>query len=496
MHNQQHSEFSGLFSGAATGVTRLLSGLVALLILGGCATNPVTGGKDFVLMSEEQEIALGQQANQQILKQYDVVENDELQNYVSALGEELASKSHRENLIFRFKLLDDSMVNAFALPGGYIYITRGILAFMQSEAQLAGVLGHEIGHVTARHGVKQQSKAQAAQIFGAIVAAKTGSRSAANGLNMGINAALSGYGRSHELEADRLGAEYLARTQFDPDDMLDVIGILKDQEQFEKQRAEAEDREPRSYHGVFASHPKNDTRLQEVIATVKQLEGRGGNRGKDNEAFLRKLDGMVFGPSEDEGVTRGNRFYHRQLDLYMQFPQGWRIENQPSSIVAVAPDNQQAIVVKLEDRSRREPPRRYLERKFNQFTDGSYIGSGIEGYAGVAPMNTPFGQRNARIAAVYKDDRVYLVQSSNKRGVPAANALMSTAGSIRGLTTAEQDLARARHIGLHRVRPGDTFASLAASSSLTNYAEAQLRLLNGMYPDGEPTPGQLIKIVK
>lgn len=474
----------------------LLALAATVLGISGCATNPVTGGKDFVLMSEEQEIALGQKANQQILKQYKPVENDALQNYVSALGEELAAKSHRENLIFRFKLLNDPMVNAFALPGGYIYITRGILAFMQSEAQLAGVLGHEIGHVTARHGVKQQSKSQAAQILGAIVAAKTGSRTASNSIGMGINAALSGYGRAHELEADRLGAEYLARTQFDPDDMLNVIGILKNQEQFEKQRAEAEGREPRSYHGVFASHPRNDTRLQEVIEAVKKLEGRGGNRGKDNEAFLRKLDGMVFGPSEEEGVTRGNRFYHRELNLHMEFPRGWRIENQPSSIVAIAPDNEQAIVVKLEDRSRREPPRRYLERKFNQFSNGTYLGSGLEGYAGIAPMNTPFGQREARIAAVYKDDRVYLVQSSTKRGVPAASPHMSTAGSIRGLTEQERDLARARHIGLYRVRSGDTFASLAANSTLTNYAEAQLRLLNGMYPDGEPAAGQLIKIIK
>jgi len=478
----------------ALGTVLLIAGAATSLV--GCATNPVTGGKDFVLMSEEQELSLGRQAHQQVMKQYKDVESEALQSYVSGLGEELAGQSHRADLIFRFRVLDDPMVNAFALPGGYIYITRGILAYMQNEAQLAGVLGHEIGHVTARHGVKQQSKAQLGQIAGAIIAAKTGSRSAAQGIGMFINAGLSGYGRAHELEADRLGAEYLARTQFDPDDMLHVIGILKDQEEFEKVRAEAEDRQPRSYHAVFASHPRNDTRLQEVVAAAKQLEGRGGNRGKDNEAFLRKLDGMVFGPSEAEGVTRGNRFFHRELDLHMEFPTGWRIENQPSSIVAIAPGNEEAIVVKLEDRGRREPPRRYLERKFNSLTDGSFIGSGVEGYAGIAPMNTPFGRRNARIAAVYQDDRVYLIQSSTKRGVPSANAVMSTAGSVRPLTNEERELAKARHIGLHRVQPGDTFASLAARSNLTNYAEAQLRLLNGMYPDGEPVAGRLIKIIK
>jgi len=242
---------------------------IAILTLSGCATNPVTGKKDFVMMSEEQELALGQKVAEQVKSKYKPYEDEALQAYLSDLGEELAANSHRNNLIFRFTLVDDPLVNAFAVPGGYIYITRGIVAYMNSEAELAGVVGHEIGHVTARHSVRTQAKAQAAGLAGVLAAVATGNRSVADAANILGTAFVRGYGRAYELEADRLGSEYLAANQYDPDDMLKVVGILKNHEEVEKKRAEAEGREPRAYHGVFATHPENDKRLQEVIASAK-----------------------------------------------------------------------------------------------------------------------------------------------------------------------------------------------------------------------------------
>jgi len=468
--------------------------IAAALMATGCSTNPVSGKKDFVVMSEEQELALGRKVNGQIMQQYTDYENPALQAYVESLGEELATKSHRSNLVFRFRVLDDPSVNAFAVPGGYIYITRGILAYMQNEAQLAGVLGHEIGHVTARHSVRQQSKATLAGLAGAILAAKTGSRSVANSANVAAKALISGYGRSYELEADRLGAEYLARGGFDPDDMLDVVGILKDQENFEKARAQAEGREPRAYHGVFASHPRNDTRLQEVIGAAKSLEGQGGTRGKDSEAFLRKLEGMDFGTSTDQGVLRGRNFYHRDLDLHIKFPDGWRVENKPSTLEAISPENDEVIVISVQDQNRREPPREFLERQVKRLKAGERLRD-VDGYAGIAQMQTKRGVQNGRVAAVYEGDKIYLLKSVHKTREPSRNNLLATANSIRSLRSNEQRLAEARKIRLHRVKRGDTFASLARRSSLTNYAEEQLRVLNGMFPDGEPEIGQLIKVV-
>jgi predicted Zn-dependent protease len=217
--------------------------LAGLLLLAACATNPVTGNNDFVLMSEEQEISLGRQANARILKETPVYENPELEKLVQQVGEELASHSHRPELFYRFTVLDSTAINAFALPGGYIYITRGLLAYLNSEAELAAVLGHEIGHVTARHSVRQQSTAAVTGILGAVVAASTGVQGVDTLTDMAGTAIVRGYGRDHELEADRLGAEYLAKSGYDPNAMLEVVGILKNQEAFEIMVAKEEDRD-------------------------------------------------------------------------------------------------------------------------------------------------------------------------------------------------------------------------------------------------------------
>ncbi len=210
---------------------RRTSSWLALLLapwltgLPGCATNPVTGSSDFVLMSEQQEIALGRQSHPQILKESPEYTNAQLAAYVQRVGAKLAAHSHRSNLIYRFTLLDSPDVNAFALPGGYIYITRGLLAYLNSEAELAAVLGHEIGHVTARHSVRQQSASTATGLFGAVLAGVTGVSAAGDVANIAGTALVRGYGREHELEADRLGAEYLARSGYDPQAMLRVIHV-------------------------------------------------------------------------------------------------------------------------------------------------------------------------------------------------------------------------------------------------------------------------------
>ncbi len=243
--------------------TRLLFSLIFLLLVcGGCAVNPVSGQQELVLLSEQDEIAMGRTSHQQVLEQYGVYDNEELQRYVQDIGARLAEKSHRNNLIYRFTLLDSKDVNAFALPGGYIYITRGLMAYLNSEAELAAVLGHEIGHVTARHAVRQYSATQMANIgatLGAILIPGM-NQSVTNQLVQAFGTALlRGYGREHELEADRLGAEYLARADYSPQSMLDVIRVLKDQESFETQLAKAEGREPRIYHGLFSTHPDNQS---------------------------------------------------------------------------------------------------------------------------------------------------------------------------------------------------------------------------------------------
>ena len=276
-----------------TGLFKVIALGACLLASTGCATNPVSGESNFVLMSEEQEIAMGKKNHVEVMKQYKEYQNPTLQAYVDEIGQKLAEAGHRGHLDYTFTLLDSPQVNAFALPGGYIYITRGIMAYMNNEEQLAGVLGHELGHVTARHGVRQHGAQTAASVIGVLATIATGSKQVAQASSQVGGALVSGYGRQHELEADRLGAEYLARTGYDPEKMLGVVGILKDQEEFEKQRAREEGREPRVYHGVYASHPENDDRLQEVIRAADKFKNPDA-RQTNPEVFLGLMEDVTL----------------------------------------------------------------------------------------------------------------------------------------------------------------------------------------------------------
>jgi predicted Zn-dependent protease len=271
-------------------VTSLI--LSSFLALTACSTNPVTGKKDFTLMSEQQEIAMGAQANKSILKQKKRYNNAALQAYVNSIGQNLAKHSHRKNIRYTFTVLDDPSVNAFALPGGYIYITSGLMAYLNSEGELAGVLGHEIGHVTARHGVQQQSAGIASAILIQVLSKKSSAGSARQYNQIG-RALLSGYGRKHELQADKLGAEYLARVGYDPKDMIKVVSVLKAQEEFEKYQARKEGRQPRVYHGLFASHPSNDKRLHEVINAAQRFKS-AGTRPSNHDGYLRRINGLKY----------------------------------------------------------------------------------------------------------------------------------------------------------------------------------------------------------
>ena len=467
--------------------------------LTGCASNPVTGKQDFVLMTEEQEIKLGRQAHQQILKQYSVYEDQALQDYVSDIVEELSTKSHRSHLIFHSTVLDSPQVNAFALPGGYVYITRGIMAYMNSEAELAGVLGHEIGHVTARHGVRQQSASTVTGVLAAVIGATTGVRGASDAANIAGTALLRGYGREHELEADRLGAEYIAKVGYDPEEMINVVGILKSQEEFDKQLAKEEGREPRAYHGLFSTHPANDKRLQEVIRAANKF--RSKNNRKDNGKFLELTNGMTLGPSEKEGVIRGNKFYHKDLDITITFPQGWKIDNLPDRLLAFNKTKDAVMQISLRDLNKRQTPKEFIQSEFGEdLRNGKDVKTeSFKGYTAITKTKTPFGKQDTRIAAIFKDKQVFQVLAAAKDASLLKKHdkdFLATVNSLRKLRSNEKELAKARKIKLITAKQGDTFAKLAKNSPLSSHAEEQLRLLNGLYPDGEPTPGKPIKIVE
>ncbi len=480
----------------------LLAAALLALAVSGCAVNPVSGEQELVLMSEDQELALGREMHPKVLEAYGRYDDPALQRYVQELGAELARRSHRPGLIYRFTVLDSDEVNAFALPGGYIYITRGLMAYLGSEDELAAVLGHEIAHVTARHGVRQHTARQAAGLgytIGAVLLPELRTRGARDLFNLIGTAAIRGYGREHELEADRLGARYLAETGRDPQAMLRVIGVLKDQERFARSRAEAEDREPVTYHGLFATHPDNDTRLQEVVA----LAGDGEPESNaERRRFLERLRGLAYGPAEDQGVLRGNAFYHRELDFGLRFPPGWRVENRPDRLLARAPDNDALMQITTRELNRRTGPREFLLRTLERerlLREEALEVNGLPAHTGFAAVGTPWGERLARHTAVFLDDRAYVLTSAVKDPDNPRlyeSAILNTALSLHPLSPEERELARPLRLDLVTAGPGTGFADLAASARIPAYPEARLRLLNGLYPEGEPAPGQILKVVR
>jgi len=474
--------------------------IVLLTGLAGCATNPVTGKQDFVLMSEAEEISLGRKYNQQILREMPAYDDPRLAAYVEEVGQRMARVSDRPNLAYHFTLLDSTQVNAFALPGGYIYITRALLAYLNSEAELAAVLGHEIGHVTARHAVRQQSAATVTGVAGIILQATTGVRSSGDLFNILGKALLRGYGREHELESDRLGARYLARAGYDPQAMIDVIGILKNQELFEQQRAREEGREPRAYHGVFATHPENDRRLQEVVGEASHLRINGNRRGVHVD-FLSYLDGLAFGDSEANGIVLKGRFLHKPLDFGLRFPDDWDIRNLPDRLVALAPKRKAYLELRVETPKTRVSPLRYLQDKgFKPIRNGRNLTiAGRQAYTAITQINTKFGKRSTRLVVIEDGDQVYLFVGLSRKSTALGRFdrdFLQVARSFHKLSAAEKKLASGLHIRIITAKPGTRFADLARVSPIPKYPEAQLRLLNNLYPSGEPVPGQRLKIVR
>jgi len=476
--------------------------LIATLALGGCATNPVTGHPDVVTISEAQEIEMGRKAHPQTLQQYGKYDDSQLQAYVTEIGQRIAAKSHRPNLQYTFTVLDSDEVNAFALPGGYVYITRGIMAYLNSEAELVAVLGHEVGHVTARHAVRQQTGATAAGAGALLIGVLTGSSGLANVASTAGSALISGYGRDMELEADSLGAQYLDRLGYDPQAMIDVVRLLKNQELLEVQMARQEGRQPHIYHGLFASHPDNDTRLKEVVAAAGKIE-TGMARPDGREAYLQHITGLPVGPSRAQGVVRGTRFYHAELGFTLAFPSGWTVDNQASQVVAYTPQKDVALVVTAEAVPPSTSPQQYVARALNGATASEaepLTVNGLDGYTAiVSSAKLPWGNQGPmRIAVVYYNNLAYVFRGATRvtAALKASDPLfLSSIRTFRRLKDDEFALAEPNRIGIFTAAAQTRIEDLAKSSPLKKYPVETLRLLNDLYPDKEPVAGQKLKVV-
>jgi predicted Zn-dependent protease len=315
--------------------------LLVVVVTATCARNPATGKREFMLVSEGQEIAMGQESDPGIVAQMGLVPDDRVQRYVSDLGMAIAKRSERPNLPWTFRVLDDPTVNAFALPGGFIYVTRGILAHMNSEAELVTVLGHEAGHVTARHSAAQMSTSQLANLglmAGMIV--EPGFAQYAQVATQGLGLLFLKFGRDDEREADALGLRYMRRTGHDLRQAPAVFTMLA-----RVSNASPSGRVP----AWLSSHPDPEDRRGWMERAVAAVPAESLGRTVNREAYLQRVDGLIYGINPRDGFFRGTVFFHPDLQFRVDFPAGWQVVNQRQMVGAQAPQQDGVVQMQLEE---------------------------------------------------------------------------------------------------------------------------------------------------
>lgn len=310
--------------------------LLVAIVMSTCATNPVTGKKDFVTVSEAQEIAMGKKYDPQIVEMYGLYQDDDIQKFINEKGQQMARISHRPNLQFEFKVMDSPIVNAFAVPGGYVYFTRGILAHFNNEAEFAGVLGHEIGHVAARHSVKQMSKQQLGQVgilIGMIISPEFQQFSEV--AQAGLQLLSLKNSRGDETESDELGVEYSTRVGYDSKYMA---GFFKTLGRLQTQAGV-------TIPDFMSSHPNPNNRFENVEALTRdwQAKTQGPYKVNRNE-YLRMIDGLIYGEDPNQGYVENNTFYHPLMEFSFPVPNNWQLQNSPSQ-VQIASDDGKAMMI-------------------------------------------------------------------------------------------------------------------------------------------------------
>jgi predicted Zn-dependent protease len=471
-----------------------------------CATNPATGGHNVVLTTVKGEQEQAKRVHSEIIQFYGLYEDQAVQDYVQSVGARVAAQTPIANWNFKFFVLDDDEVNAFTPGGGYVYIHRGLMNYLGSEAELAGVLGHEIGHDVARHPARAETRAVLMSVGSAAAAITTGSEAIAQMANIGAAAWLQGYGRDSEMEADRLGLEYATRAGYRPEAMAEVFKVLKGQESFELQRAKDEAREPNIYHGVFSDHPAPDARAIQAARTAAHITREPPGGWIDNRAaYLKAVDGLPYGSSREQGLVRDNRFYHEGMDLTVAFPRGWTVNNLRDRLLVYTKKKDALMQITIEKRREKQSPREFLLSKLKggSFTRGADISvADMEGYTLIARSGSPLdgGEGPVRWAALYRGKSVFLIGGASRSSASEApiddGIFMSSVQTMRHLKPAEYPLAQPYRLKIVTAAQGAKIEDYVKNVPGERFQKEQLELLNGLYPKGEPRPGDSLKVVE
>lgn len=470
----------------------------AFLFVAACTVNPATGQQQFTaLMSPAQEIQTGDQEHEKIIAGFGMLEpGDPVQAYVERVGARVAANAERQDVPYKFFVLDTPMVNAFALPGGYVYVTRGLLAQANSEAELAAVLAHETGHIAARHAAERYSQGVLGALGVSVVAAATDNTDAATLAAFGNDLYIGSYSRGQELEADGLGVRYLSRAGYDAGAMARFLVNLGAYTDFEAVLRGSEPSE--SAFNYFSTHPRTEERVNQAsIAAGAGLPQAETGRN----AYLEAIDGLAYGDSERQGFVRGESFYHPGLNFTFTAPKGSRIRNEPSQVVVKTPGDAIAIFDAVEG-SNAAGASGYLTQDWmaGQVLEGvSEIDiNGMPAATASLPGQLRGRSVKIRLVAVVRDPQtMYRFQIAIPEDAPPAlvEDLKRMTYSLRPLDAMERQTIGPSHISIIKAEPADTVASLSGVMSFEDRSEERFRVLNGMNAGDEAEAGRYYKVV-
>lgn len=468
---------------------------ILLFCLGLCFVS--TSG---LALSEKKAARIGQEMYQQLTENLPVYQEPGINKYLNQVAQKLVENSDSPGQKFTFTIIDSPDINAFATPGGYIYINRGLLNYMNSEAQLAAVLAHEIAHITEDHASSQQRAQTGSNILAGVLTVLTRSSEVGRASAMWGTATVRGYGRDMELEADRVGARIMRASDYNPQAMIEMIALLKDHERFSKKLARESGQKIQTYHGLFASHPRNDQRLREIIKDAGGTETE--HQGLSKVAQFRvATDGLPWGENFEAQVANSSRFRHSRYRYQLDFPQGWEFEESQNLVSANSADAGMTIERK---QRRTTSPEEFIRNTLNipKLSKAEAINPArLKGHTGLARDSS--GEQR-RIAVIYYGRGAYVFSAgmskkkiNNTKHIELDQRDNDFLAIIRSFRPYDARRAGStKTIRYVKATGGATYAKLARQLKLGASGEDELRLINQAYPRGEPQAGQWIKIIR
>jgi predicted Zn-dependent protease len=473
--------------------SRLLPALLLACLTLTCAKDYVTGKRVFNLMSESQEIALGQEADPQVVAEYGQYDDPQLAEFVNRVGQDIARVCHRPNIQYTFRVVDSPIVNAFALPGGWVYFTRGILAHFNSEAEMAGVMGHEVGHVTARHGAEQQSKGQLAQLglgLGSVLSEDFYRLSGIASQALGL--LFLKFGRNQESESDRLGVEYSTRLGYNAREMAGFFRTIA--------RLSGDDGE--RLPTFLSTHPDPGDREIKVnqLATEWQQKIAYQPKQLNRWDYLRRIDGIIYGEDPRQGFVENNVFYHPELRFQFPVPAKWRVANSPSSVNMQSPEQNAGIQFTL---AKGSSPQQAAESfvsgaKATVLRSQSTNVHGMPAYSVVTTIQAQGGVLQVLSYFIQKEQNIYVFH-----GFTSADLFSDFSGTFTSVMTGFDQLrnqaALAKKPDRVRIETAKQNSDLATALKGFGMKEEMLKelaILNGMNLEDQVKRGDPVKVVR